>query len=386
MLQPNIDKLDCIVRVVTPENVEFEYMLAGPFQRALAFVFDFFVRIGAMVALLFLGMIGSIFVPFGSTLSTIAIILAYFVLSWFYGVYFESRFNGRTLGKMLFKLRVISIDGRPINGIQAALRNLLRLADVYPSPLVGLVSMTMTDRFQRLGDLTAGTMVIVDRARRAPWDLQPDDARAFGLAELIPASFVANYTMTQTIGMYMENRRKLPMSRRLELAKYLAGPLIKKFEMLPDTSPDLLLCALFVRIFMSEQQQSDGREKLRAAGGQRAAAMAGGLKLPTMSSASASKSQNVQTQNVVASSMLAGSQVDGSKMPLPSAQSIVTAPASEAIGANDATAVSRDTVLNKDDEVIEIVAEIVERDVSRVDSRVDSHGAGESQRRTGETN
>ena len=101
---------------------------------------------------------------------------------------------------------------------------------------------------------------------------------------VIPASFVANYTMTQTIGMYMENRRKLPMSRRLELAKYLAGPLIKKFEMLPDTSPDLLLCALFVRIFMSEQQQSDGREKLRAAGGQRAAAMAGGLKLPPMNS------------------------------------------------------------------------------------------------------
>ena len=99
MLQPNIDKLDCIVRVVTPENVEFEYMLAGPFQRALAFVFDFFVRIGAMFALLFLGMIGSIFVPFGSTLSTIAIILAYFVLSWFYGVYFESRFNGRNAGE-----------------------------------------------------------------------------------------------------------------------------------------------------------------------------------------------------------------------------------------------------------------------------------------------
>jgi hypothetical protein len=190
-------------------------------------------------------------------------ILLFFAMYWFYGVYFESAFNGRTLGKMLFKLRVISTDGRPINGMQAALRNLLRLADTFPTPITGLICMTITGRFQRIGDLAAGTMVIVDRARRPPWDLQPDDPRAFGLAELIPPAFVANYTMTQSIGMYMENRRKLPMARRLEVARHLAGPLLKKFELMPDTSPDLLLSALFVRIFMSEQQQATGREQMR---------------------------------------------------------------------------------------------------------------------------
>lgn len=266
MLHPNLEKLDCLVRVVTPENVEFEYVLAGPFQRVLAFVFDFLVRIAAMFGLLVVLGMSSLVVPFASTLTTISLILLFFLLSWFYGVYFESRFNGRTLGKMLFKLRVISTDGRPINGVQAALRNLLRSADTFPSPITGLICMAVTNRFQRIGDLAAGTMVIVDRVRRAPWDLQPDDPRAFGLAELIPHSFVANYTMTQSIGMYMENRRKLPMSRRLEVARHLAGPLLKQFEMLPDTSPDLLLCAMFVRIFMSEQQQAAGREQLRQSG------------------------------------------------------------------------------------------------------------------------
>ena len=54
--------------------------------------------------------------------------------------------------------------------------------------------------------------------------------------------------------------------------------------------------------------------------------------------------------------MLAGSQVDGSKMPLPSAQSFASALANDALGAN---AVSSDTSVNKDDDVIEIVAEIV---------------------------
>ncbi len=263
MLQPNVEKLDCLVRVVTPENVEFEYALAGPFQRVPAFLFDLFVRVGAYIGVVFLLAAFSTFVPFAGTLATVSMILLFFAMYWFYGVYFEAAFNGRTLGKMLFKLRVISTDGRPINGMQAALRNLLRVADTFPTPITGLICMSITGRFQRIGDLAAGTMVIVDRDRRPPWDLHPDDPRAFGLAELIPASFVANYTMTQTIGMYMENRRKLPMARRLEVSRHLAGPLIKKFELLPDTSPDLLLTALFVRIFMSEQQQAMGREKLR---------------------------------------------------------------------------------------------------------------------------
>ena len=263
MLQPNVEKLDCLVRVVTPENVEFEYALAGPFQRVPAFLFDLFVRVGAYLGLLFLLVVFSAFVPFAGTLATIGMILLFFAMYWFYGVYFEAAFNGRTLGKMLFKLRVISTDGRPINGMQAALRNLLRVADTFPTPITGLICMTTTNRFQRIGDLAAGTMVIVDRARQPPWDLQPDDPRAFGLAELIPPSFVASYSMTQAIGMYMENRRKLPMTRRLEVARHLAGPLMKKFEMLPDTSSDLLLCALFVRIFMSEQQQATGRELMR---------------------------------------------------------------------------------------------------------------------------
>jgi uncharacterized RDD family membrane protein YckC len=263
MLQPNVEKLDCLVRVVTPENVEFEYALAGPFQRVPAYLFDLLIQFVAFFGVLFIAMFYSAFVPFAGTLSTIGMFLLFFVMYWFYGVYFEVVFNGRTLGKMLFKLRVISTDGRPINGMQAALRNLLRFADMFPTPITGLICMTITSRFQRIGDLAAGTMVIVDRARRPPWDLQPDDPRAFGLAELIPPSFVANYTMTQSIGMYMENRRKLPMTRRLEVARHLAGPLMKKFEMLPDTSPDLLLSALFVRIFMSEQQQATGRDQMR---------------------------------------------------------------------------------------------------------------------------
>ena len=276
-------QIDCSTRVITPENIEFEYALAGPFQRLPAFVFDLGIRVLAFVALMVLAGLASSFVAFGSSLVFIMALLLFFGLSWFYGLFFETRFSGRTPGKMLFQLRVIGVDGRPINGTQAALRNLLRLADmclmlplqvvdatappafVIPTLLIGLVSMTLTRRMQRLGDLAAGTMVISEVRHAPPRDASPDDLRAFGLAELIPVSFAPSSSLAQAIGLYMENRRRLSPARRQEVARHLAVPLIGQFQLGPDTSYDLLLCALYVRIYLSADQRARGLDRLRAA-------------------------------------------------------------------------------------------------------------------------
>ena len=275
-------KLDCVARVITPENIEFEYALAGPFQRLPAFLFDFALRALVFVGVIFIFAMFSAFLPFGGSVLGIVGLLMFFALSWFYGIYFETRFNGRTPGKMLYKLRVISVDGRPINGTQAALRNLLRLADmcvmlplqvfgtemppayIIPTLLVGLIVMTLTRRMQRLGDLAAGTMVVSEARRSTPLNTLPDDLRAFGLAELIPPTFSASSSLAQSVGLYMENRLRLSVTRRQEVAKHLSLPLIRRFQLLPDTSHDLLLCAMYVRIFLSAEQQAQGREQLRA--------------------------------------------------------------------------------------------------------------------------
>ncbi|RMF37638.1 MAG: RDD family protein [Planctomycetota bacterium] len=275
------DKIDCRVRVVTPENIAFEYRLAGPFQRLPAFIFDFLARCVIFIGLVF--MTGLVFsqIPLGGTLTGVLGVLLFFFLSWFYGIFFETRFNGRTLGKMLVGLRSISTDGRPINGMQAALRNLLRSGDmglflslqifdpeappayIIPTFSLGLAVMLLSPRMQRIGDLAAGTMVIVEGSRRGLSKFVPEDPRAFGLAELIPAAFRVNHSLAQTIGLYMENRGRLSPARRREIARHLATPLIQQFELMQDTSPDLLLCALYVRTFMSEEQQKAGRDRMR---------------------------------------------------------------------------------------------------------------------------
>ena len=45
---------------------------------------------------------------------------------------FEAFWNGQTPGKHMLRLRVVSDEGQPINGLQAVLRNLLRAADAQP--------------------------------------------------------------------------------------------------------------------------------------------------------------------------------------------------------------------------------------------------------------
>jgi len=98
--------------------------------------------------------------------------------------------------------------------------------------------------------------VIVDHGGRSANVLQPDDTRAYALAELIPPTFQVTRTLSNAIGMYMETRKRFSSTRRQELASLLAVPLIRHMGLSPETSPDLLLCAVYVRTFLSEEHRS----------------------------------------------------------------------------------------------------------------------------------
>lgn len=121
--------------------------------RVGAFVVDHVVSfvvaiLGGLVVALFLG-------EAGIYLGVVLGYVAYFV--GLEGLY------GRTVGKRIAGIVVVSSDGSRITMRQAAIRNLLRLVDGVLSYAVGLVVMLITDRNQRVGDLAARTVVV--RAR-----------------------------------------------------------------------------------------------------------------------------------------------------------------------------------------------------------------------------
>ena len=47
-------EIDSVIEIVTPENIAFQYRVAGPFRRLPAFVLDTMLRIGIFLATLFL--------------------------------------------------------------------------------------------------------------------------------------------------------------------------------------------------------------------------------------------------------------------------------------------------------------------------------------------
>jgi uncharacterized RDD family membrane protein YckC len=263
--------IDLNAVVTTPENIRFEYRIAGPFRRLPALLLDFLVRCG----IVFFALMLMIFIGFSIRMSgglfALAFMVLLFVLDWFYGLFFETYWNGQTPGKWLTQIRVMSIDGRPINAYQATIRNFLRLADFAPmvslemfSPdappvymiptfLVSLICMVMTSRFQRLGDLAAGTMVVVNERSWVPTNVKLEDPRIASLSEYIPANFRMNATLARAIALYAERRGRISHARRLELASHLAQPLIRQFGLWEDTSPDLLLCALYYREFVRKE-------------------------------------------------------------------------------------------------------------------------------------
>lgn len=266
--------LDTTIAVVTPENIAFEYQLAGPFRRLPAYLIDLIARWSLLFAVWMVGMvvISYLNLTFLGPFAIAAGLIFYFLLSWFYGAALETFFNGRTIGKWACGIRTIDVDGRPISGKRAVIRNLLRVADLaplaalsqvdpdippafmIPTGMIGLVSMILTRRLQRLGDLAAGTMVIIDeRSWRVP-TTKVDDPRIAALASYLPADYRVSRSMARTLAVYAERRHYLTPARRREVTRHLTIPLIEHFEFRNDIDPDLLMQSLYYKTFLAESQ------------------------------------------------------------------------------------------------------------------------------------
>lgn len=276
----NPTELDNLLSVKTPENISFQYRIAGPFRRLFAFSIDLLVQVGFwVVVILMMALIGLVSAAFGGfaadliagTFSGIFLAIAFFVY-WFYGALMETFWNGQTLGKMAMGLRTLNSNGEAIDGTQAFLRNFFRLIDVspmvspyllfgtgfeqanfiqFPTFMCGLIAMTVSRKYQRVGDLVAGTIVIHEQFSVEHGLAQFDDSRVSQLAEIIPHEFYVSSEMAKSLASYVDRRRFLPYQRVNEIAGHLARPVLSTLGMPADTNHDLLLCALYYKTYVS---------------------------------------------------------------------------------------------------------------------------------------
>ena len=202
-----------LLKIQTAQNVEFDFNTGNAGQRILA----------AFIDLLVMGL----YVWFTQFVFKILLNIRFFdddpdILFFFiivlpvvlYNPVCEYFWNGRTVGKYLFKLRVVRFDGSAATLSDYILRWLLRTIDVklgfififfiprypstdaeqtiinmaiffmiFPFPLVGVLFMVFTKYGQRLGDLVANTVVV-------------RNVRPFSLEDTILKTTDQDYQMT----------------------------------------------------------------------------------------------------------------------------------------------------------------------------------------------
>jgi len=225
--------------IATPEGVELELTLAGLGSRFIAGVIDQLAKLGLIgalaLALLGAGDVGiAVFVP------AAAIVL------FAYDVAFELLWHGRTPGKRWTGLRVVRGGGAPVDARASAVRNLLRLVDGWPlSYLPTIVTILVTRRNQRLGDLAADTVVVRERragAAAAPAPA-PSAASALATATAGPPWDVSAVGAEDlaTLRTFLERRHALDPRARARVAGRLAAALRERVAGADEPDPERFL-------------------------------------------------------------------------------------------------------------------------------------------------
>ncbi|HEY8210108.1 MAG TPA: RDD family protein [Myxococcaceae bacterium] len=222
--------LDGAHRVLTPEYVEFDFVLAGSMSRFLAWLLDLLI----IIALTWTSgmLINSVFVLFPS-LGVGVFWIAYFLIDWGYGIATETFWSGQTVGKRVLDLRVIQQSGVRIGFLQAVIRNLARLVDRQPAILLfgpglyllGGAVAAFSRSGQRLGDMLAGTVVVRERRTRLPASIiRPAAESPFG----------ADPRWRALLGRVSSEERELLVSAALRREELGSEARLKLFAALSD--------------------------------------------------------------------------------------------------------------------------------------------------------
>jgi uncharacterized RDD family membrane protein YckC len=219
-----------VYEIRTPENVLFRFERAGLASRALAWAVDVVVMAFAIqLAAVAMSIAGLVF----GRLANALLMIAVFLVQWWYGALAEWRFSGLTLGKWVLGLRTIDRGGLKLTLYQAIVRNLLRVVDLLPGLyLVGGLSALIDPHGRRLGDIAAATLVIREqRAKLAPRRSQAALTESALSAELRESARRATPAERDAALAMSQFRDDLPLHVRAELFEELARRLCERHQL-----------------------------------------------------------------------------------------------------------------------------------------------------------
>ncbi|NDW12282.1 RDD family protein [Bacteroides sp. 214] len=147
--------------IITGQYVRINQVPASIGERIFARIVDYIILFLYVIATFFV--LDKLYIgSYANTNVILTFILIYMPIL-FYSLLCEVFNNGQSIGKRLFNIRVVKVDGSIPTLSAYLLRWLLYLVDVPLTSGLGVIVVLITKNHQRLGDLAAGTMVIKER-------------------------------------------------------------------------------------------------------------------------------------------------------------------------------------------------------------------------------
>jgi uncharacterized RDD family membrane protein YckC len=206
-------------------GIELTLPVAGAGARSLAFIIDWHIRLVlalawyACAALLYNALHGaalSLAPPLFNAPGWFALIVApTFALYFLYHPVLEVARRGRTPGKRMAGVRIVTHRGATPGVGALLLRNVFRLVDSIPLGYgVGLLTVILSKDNVRFGDMAAGTLLVYERA---PLPLMPAPPAAQARLDAAAAELVAELLQRwPALELEVRERLALTLLQRLE--------------------------------------------------------------------------------------------------------------------------------------------------------------------------
>lgn len=212
-------------------GVDVELRIAGIGSRSYAFVIDWHIRAvlafawWAVGTALSAGGFMAVFTAERSPSSYyLWVVMPTAAIYLFYHPVVEVLMRGSTPGKRMAGVRIVTRTGDIPTAGALLIRNVFRLIDSLPvAYLVGLVATMFTAQHVRIGDIAAGTLLILDGKEHN-----------VSLARLAPANSALDPRAADLIHELLERWWELDNKTRGELARSMLARIDK------STSPELL--------------------------------------------------------------------------------------------------------------------------------------------------
>jgi len=229
--------------VVTGDAVVLDVPIAQLPMRAVGALIDIAVIvIGYLVALM---LWAATLTQFDEAV-TAAIMVIFTVLVFVgYPLVFETATRGRSVGKMVMGLRVVSDDGGPERFRQALFRALASVVEIWMllgSPAV--ICSMLSPKAKRIGDIFAGTVVISERGPKlGPPPVMPPPL-AWWAASLQLSGLGAE--QAEVARQFLSRASQLDPQLRDQMAYRIAGEVLSRVAPPPPpgTPPQLVLAAV----------------------------------------------------------------------------------------------------------------------------------------------